>query len=407
MFKEELIKIDNLVLTPQKSYFAKVMILFGMNGLLGLFKLLLYATFLGPSEFGLFSICLLIVTVGGYDSTMGFLEALNRQVPILLGEGKFSRGSYYLSIALGFSTAVSLILGILFYITVSTVSVLERYNSVSIVGVLLVSTVIFNIILSGVRGRSLTVELGSLTLAKTIIAGGVGLAAAPYFGAKGVILAESFSLCLVALYGWRKYLPSVVPTFRKKIFYFPIMAVGLPFLLGNVILNLSQTIDSWFVQANYDNLDYGIYAFSMILFVAGQNFTGVLIQYIQPRALTDFGRSKDHRRLLHDLERISTFLGVFFLVGLIPFYWILNITLERYYPDFSGAMDFAIYIYAGTGMMGCLGVYETYILALKKGKVLMQCYAAALVFITLSCLTAQLQDFGIIAYAIIFCVGRL
>ena len=96
-----------------------------------------------------------------------------------------------------------------------------------------------------------------------------------------------------------------------------------------------------------------------------------------------------------------------FLVGLLPFYYILNLGLEVYYPNYLGVMDFVLYVYAGTCLMGCLGVYESYILALRKGRVLTSFYAMALAVITLFCFIVESQDFGLIGYAIVFCIGRL
>lgn len=403
----ELLRIINLGKSKESTYFTIVVALFGINGILGLARLLLYASVLGPGEYGLFSIGQLLITIGAYLSTLGFIEALNRQIPILLGEKKQSRADYLLSIGLGLSLIISTLIAILFYIVVHTQAGLEAYNTISTVGLLLVATVFFNLILTGVRGKSLTLEAGLLTLIKTVIAGLFGYSLAPYYGAEGVILAEAFALCIIGIYGWRRYLPGVIPVIRKSGYYLPIISIGFPFLVGNVVLNLSQTVDSWFAQWAFEPVIYGQYAFAMIIFVAGQNFTGIIVQYIQPRVFTEYGRTKDHLEVLSKLHRVALLLGLFFLAGAFPFIWMLDYLLEIFYPSYLEVVGFALFIYVGTGAMGILGVYESYVLARSKGKVLMKWYALVLICICTACWTAKINQLGLLEYSMIFCSGRV
>lgn len=388
------------------SYFTLTFIVFGVNGVLGLARLLLYASLLGPSEFGLFSVGQLMITVGAYISTLGFVEALNRQVPILLGERKRHRAHYFLSLGFGFSLLIASVLSVIFYIIVSSGFYLMSYGAIKIVGVLLVSTVFFNLVLAGIRGKTLTLEAGSLILAKTIMASVGSVLLAEDYGVSGVIFSEALALSVFSLYGWRRYLPGVFPIIRKKGHYLSIIAIGLPFLINNIVLNLSQTVDSWFAQWAHSEELYGQYAFAMIIFIAGQNFIGIIVQYIQPRVFTEYGKTKDHSKLLVYLHWVSLVIALLFILGGAPFYFLLEYILNSFYQEYKAVLDFSLFIYAGSGAMGVLGIYESYILARKRGVLLMKYYLFVLVFISLSCWWAALNNFGLVEYSIIFCLGR-
>jgi len=390
-----------------RTYITLVVGVFGLNGALGLVRLLLYAYLLGPAQFGLFSLSQLMVTIGAYLSTLGFVEALNRQVPVFLGERKEKRANYFISLGLGFAVTTSVILSVLFFTIVFYVPVLGKYEPIVLVGSLLIATVTFNVICSGVRGYSLTLEAGVLTLLKTVLAATMGILASRYWGVTGVVLAEASALLLVALYMLRHYLPQVRPIIRQKRFYIPILVIGLPFLLSNIVLNLSQTIDSWYVQSGFPTEVYGQYAFAMIIFIAGQNFTSIIAQYVQPRVFTDFGKTKNHMELLAKLDKISIVVVLIFLVAWYPFSFFLEYGLLAIYPEYTEVQPLALFIYIGTAAMGVLGINESYVLARKKGRSLIVGYSLTLSIILSCCWLAKANELPLVYFAYIFCSGRL
>lgn|GEM_PF-4249061 len=391
----------------RSAYLTVVFTAFGLNGVVGLARLLLYASLLGPAGFGSFSVSQLLVTIGAYLSTLGFIEALNRQVPVLIGERKEKRAEYLLSLGLGFSLSAAALISIFFVVTVFSMTSLQRYESIVLVGALLTSTVFFNIVCSGIRGKSLTLEAGGLTLLKTILAATAGIAVAPVWGVAGIIIAEASALLVVSIYALRRYLPNVSPTIRVKGRYLSIIGIGLPFLVGNIVLNLSMTIDSWFAQSIFEQSLYGQYAFAMIIFIAGQNFTAIIAQYVQPRVLTEFGKTKNHLAILKYLHKVAFVVSLLFVLGWFPFHVALTYALELFYPEYLEVGPLSLYIYIGTGAMGVLGVYESYVLARQKGRMLMFFYSIILSGIFFLCWFAKSNQFELIDYAIIFCAGRV
>ncbi|NOE77957.1 oligosaccharide flippase family protein, partial [Vibrio cholerae] len=353
--------VANKLKASKSAYLAVVFISFGLNGIIGLARLLIYASLLGPSVFGSFSVAQLLVTVGTYLSTLGFIEALNRQIPILIGEKKQRRAEYFLSLGLGFSLSTSLLISVFFAGAVFNIDSLRSYESIALVGALLTSTVLFNVVCSGIRGKSLTLEASVLTLTKTILASIVGVSAGSVWGVIGIIIAEATALTVIALYGLRTYLKNVTPILRSKSYCVTIIGIGFPFLVGNIVLNLSQTIDSWFAQSVFDTNIYGQYAFAMIIFVAGQNFSSIIGQYVQPRVLTEFGKTKDHLAVLDYLHKIAFVVLLFFILGWFPFYIIYNYSLEKFYPKYQEVSQICHFIYLGTSAMGVLSVYESYV----------------------------------------------
>lgn len=402
-----MLNVVKMVRIDRSAYITVVFIVFGLNGMIGLARLLLYASLLGPAAFGMFSISQLLVTVGAYLSTLGFIEALNRQVPVLIGERKEKCAEYLLSLGLGFSLCVALIISLFFVVTVFNFSALQRYESIFVVGVLLVSTVFFNLVCSGIRGKSLTLEAGGLTLLKTVIAAILGIIVAPVWGVPGIIFVEASALFIVSIYALHRYLPNVLPVLRLKGRYKSMIGIGLPFLIGNIVLNLSQTIDSWFAQSVFDQVLYGQYAFAMIIFIAGQNFTSIIAQYVQPRVLTEFGRTKNHLSVLGYLHKVASVVSLLFIIGWFPFDFSLTYALAIFYPEYLEVSRLSLYIYIGTGAMGVLGVYESYVLARQKGKMLMSFYSLIFFVVFLLCWFAKFNQLGLVYYAIIFCIGRV
>jgi len=402
-----LLNIVKRARASRSTYLTVVFTAFGLNGIVGLVRLLLYASLLGPAAFGMFSVSQLLVTIGAYLSTLGFIEALNRQVPVLIGEGKEKRAEYLLSLGLGFSLSAAVCISLFFVVTVFSMTSLQRYDSIVLVGALLTSTVFFNLVCSGIRGKSLTLEAGGLTLLKTIFAAIAGILVAPVWGVTGIIIAEASALLVVSIYALRRYLPNVSPAVRLKGRYISIIGIGLPFLVGNIVLNLSQTIDSWFAQSIFDQILYGQYAFAMIIFIAGQNFTSIIAQYVQPRVLTEFGKTKNHLAVLKYLHKVAFVVSLLFVLGWLPFHIALTYALELFYPEYLLVGQLSLYVYIGTAAMGVLGVYESYVLARQKGKMLMFFYSIILSIIFFLCWFAKSSQFELVDYAIIFCTGRI
>ncbi len=381
-------------------------LLFGVNGLLGVVRMLSYAALLGPEEFGLFSLAQILVTAGIYLSTVGFAEGLTREIPVLRGQGRQPQADQAMSLGLGWSLAFSGLVGAGFLAILFGVPGFHNYRSIAPAAGVLMATVAFNLISAGLRGRSLNLENGYLTLGKTLGTTSLGIAGAASFGVAGALSGEALAVALGSLAGLRRYLPGIGPRPSRHPEALRVARVGFPFLVSNVILNLSQTIDNWFVQWTYGAAALGQYGFAMAFFSVGLNLASIVAQYVQPRVLTEYGRSNDASAAFRQLHLIALGLLGLFLVGALPFFGLLPVVVTRFFPAYEASLDLFPWVYLGTGLMSAVGVYETYLLAERKGRALVGLYTVVLVLVALGCAVSAHQRAPLVAFAIVFAAGR-
>ena len=243
-------------------------------------------------------------------------------------------------------------------------------------------------------------------LSRTIAATVLGLGAASQFGVTGALVGEAVASIVVAALGARRFLPEVRPMVKLDPEASRLLKIGSPFLISNVVLNLSQSIDSWFVQGKFGPTLFGEYSFAMILFSVGINIAAIVTQYVQPRALTEFARTGDRQYLFGYLRRTAMYVGMLFVVGALPFFLLVPWGIDHVYPKYAHAITLLPFVYAGTGIMSVIGLFETYIIAERRGHLMASLYGVTLTLVATGCTLLTIFNGALWQFAAIFCAGR-
>jgi O-antigen/teichoic acid export membrane protein len=388
-------------------YLSAMTLIFGVSGVIGVGRMLGYAAILGPTSFGLFTFAQILITAGIYLSTLGFNEGLIREIPMLLGQGLRAQADKALSLGLGWSLAGGAVIAALFFAAVHVVPMLSRYLPIALAGLAMLSIVACNLVGTGIRGRSLNIEAGYVVLARTTAATVLGLGAAIHFGVTGALVGEAIGSAIVAAIGLHRFIPGTRPKVELDPEASRVLKIGSPFLISNVVLNLSQSIDSWFVQGKFGPTLFGQYSFAMILFSVGLNLAAIVTQYVQPRALTEFGRTGDHRRLFAHLRQVAIYVGLLFVAGALPFFLLVPWGIHHLYPKYTQAIALLPFVYAGTGIMSMIGLFETYIIAERRGPLMASLYGVTLTLVAAGCAVLTMTHAELWQFAAIFCAGRM
>jgi O-antigen/teichoic acid export membrane protein len=368
-------------------------------------KSLVFAFWLDPAAFGLYSLAMLVAAFGNYAATWGLADGLAREVPILLGRRDHARAQIIRSGGITLAALLAAACGVgVMAAGYGLARVRPEYDGVAWAGPVLAATVIFNVVLGDLRARQHTIPYGALLLAKSTLA----LAAARLLptGLTGALTAEVLSLVLAAgaaMAFWRGGLTWVRPRWTDMR---PLFRMGLPFTAGNAVQSLTLTLDRWFVQARFGSVALGRYSLVMLVLSFALVVLNIVQQWATPRILHDFGRTGDRAGVRRAVRRLAGAIGAVLAVAAVPAYAAFVFVIGRWYPEYAGAETLFPLVYLGAAVMA-LGLFDVLFLAAGSGARLLGVHLVTLAVVAAGCLAGSAAGAPMLWYAGVFAAGRL
>ena len=368
-------------------------------------KSLLFAYWLDPGAFGLYSLAMLVAAFGNYAATWGLADGLAREVPILLGRNDHGRAHLIRSAGVTLAALLAVVCGAVVMAGGYAVSrVAEGYAGIAWAGPVLAATVIFNVVLGDLRARQSTIAYGGLLLAKSTIA--IAAARALPITLAGALTAEVLSLlaCAAAAVAfWGGGLRWARPAWQDMR---PLFSMGLPFTAGNAVQSLTLTLDRWFVQARFGSVALGRYSLVMLVLSFGLVALNIVQQWATPRILHDFGRTGDRGAVLRSVLRLASMIGAVLAVAAVPAYLAFAFIVARWYPEYAGVEPLFPLVYLGTALMA-VGLFDVLFLAAGSGTRLFGVHLMTLAIVAAGCLAGSAAGASVMWYAAVFAAGRL
>ena len=369
-------------------------------------KSLLYARVLDPTGFGLYTLAVLVTMLGQYAASFGITDGLFREVPVLRGRGGDAAAVEIRSAGITASYALSVVAGAL--LTAGCLVATRGradLQGLEWAGPMLVGTVTLNVMLLDLRARELSAAYGMFLFLKSAAAAAVAVPLAAAFGAAGVMAGESgVSLACAGLcrLRWGRDLRW---SFGRPGELRRLVRLGLPFTGSNVLQNLAMSADRWAVQLRFGTDTLGRYSFAMLLASLGLVALNVLQQYAHPRLLRGFGQTGDHATVARKARWMAGGVGAVAVLGAAPVIYGFEWFMRAYYPQYEGAEALIPYVYLGTALMA-LSFFDVLFFAHGDGRLLIVSHGTVLAVQGIAYAAAAFFEAPLIAYAVIYAVGR-
>ena len=378
--------------------------MFGVAALAAFAKTFVYAWLLSPAQLGLVTISFLITLVGGGLAVGGIFEGLSREVPLQIGARKNTvptrSGAYSLAAVLSIIVGIVLLLACL-----AVSSQYPEYRVLTWSAPLLVSVVAFNGMLCDLQTREHSVIYATVLGSKNIGTIALAFPLGTMFGAGGVIVAEviaNFGFAAVCLVIWSRDLRWTV---RPTSHGIQMVHTGFPFAVSNFIQNLGMSIDRWAVQFALGTSSLGAYAFAMHFATVGLVLLNMVNLYAGPRALREFGTTRDYERLTRRTGRLALGTVGAFALGAIPFVLLYPMLVDRWLPQYHAAIPLAIWVY-----LGAIGItvsfYDIGFRAIGDSRSLVKIHTISLGVGVLSFLLLSISTASLTSYAAVFALIR-
>lgn len=381
-------------------------LMMAMVALLGFVKLLLLADALGIAGFGGY---VFFITLEAYLMpllTLGLMESVFRQYPILLGRGDYEK-AYKLRNKSLLTIARLLFYQILFVLIFCLLCV--RFGDknyvlwVSVGAVHVIANVFFLWGLREIRSRLKSLEYALAMVLKFILDIVILAVASWDFNIFNYLLAEAIVLLFICVFVFLRI--SSVRVEKEAGLLDGMIKSGFTLFGASTIGTLSVTGDRLILGASLHSSMFSLYAFNGIIFQAGLSLANIIHQYIQPVVMQAYGREGFVDGIYYRLRRL--FLFVLILGCLVsPFLWLISDYLvNRYYKDFHlDPLLFFSFLFAAVLHVG--NFFSLILIAANEIKTLYICQSISATFLLLSFAIGFLYDASLGYFGTVFLISR-
>lgn len=406
-------KLTKIVFSTERLFYLIYTILMIASVLLGILKLGLFAKILVPKEFGEYSFVLSIYIFVMYLGSAGLNEALINIGGLAQGSGNFKKIERLRDIAICYGGLGIMFVGSLFAISVhifihdqSTIDVLSETS------ILALAAFEYNIINSYLRVKQRFVLFSLMLFLKASITLAVGYWLASIYGAKALVLVESFAFFILFLIFGMLVKPNfkfLVRSFANVNLLKKCIRNGLPVLSSMFIRNISMLGDRLLIAATVGWVALAKYNFAMTLYLIGFTLLGFLSNIWGPRWLSEFGKHKNPALLFNNIKKLAQMITILMVMSAVPLFLILPAVIERFYPAYAGS-DFlwtVLFIYMGITILMPTVLFDWVFIALSQEKNLLNMSIVTTLFSIVLMFFVWFFYSNIIAYSLAFLLVRL
>jgi O-antigen/teichoic acid export membrane protein len=381
--------------------------LMALAGAFGFSKGVVYAKVLGSTGLGHYAVAVLIATYAEYVCHLGLYPGLECLLPSLYGAGRAREAEDLRNRMAGFMV---LLMAVLLTGAVTAAVLIGADHSVArsivVLSMLLIgSNMLLAVAVQDVRSQRKTIWLGYVMTAKSILTLTAGALAAWAYGYTGALGAEiSVNLLLFVV------LASLgCENFRFQMDRFdglrPVMRVGVPLVLKNATNHFSMTFDRWCVISVLGVAAFGQYTFAMLLVSAGLALHNAIWIHRGPQAAFAYGRDGDVETFCRSLHRLAGGVLVGFLLGAVPFIYLVDWIVPRYFAEYQDGGRLLPIVYWGACFQ-VIAQYEWVAMALKRTGLLLGISLASTAVTTVLYGVGIAFEWSLAGFAWIFVVGR-
>jgi O-antigen/teichoic acid export membrane protein len=382
-------------------------LMMGGVALLGFVKLLMLADVLGVSSFGLYVFFIALEAYLIPLMTLGLMESVFREYPILLGRGDVEKAyklrNKSLMIILRIMT-FALMAALIFSLFFAAYEEVDFVLWAAIGMLHIIANTLFLWGLREVRSRLKSLEYALAMMLKFILDVAILAVALWDLNVFSYLLLEAVVLMVISVFVFCR-----IPEVRevKEVGLLKGMVKSGFSLFGASSLGtLSITGDRLILGAGLPASNFSIYAFNGIVFQAGLSLASIVYQYIQPVVMHSYGREGSLRGVYCRLE--SLFLW-FFVLGCLAsplIWWASSVLADQYYEDFQlGPVLFFCMYFAAVVHIG--NFFSLILIAAKQIKKLYFCQLVSSVFLVLGLGVGFFGGMSLEYFGMVFLASRL
>lgn len=374
-------------------------------------KWLVFSAVLSPIEFGVYTTLITTTAFLAYFGAFGLNEHIIAGGSAL---GAHDRPRIYqlrdkvLTVGAA-NAAVLIVLGMLFWWGVD----IKRpdYMEFALVGALLVTTVVFNIVDASLRAALRLMPFAFMVFARAALLLVVGYLTVDRFGLSGLLLSE-------VLAGWIAIAYAIfVAGPRSSVSSLKISAaeisrhlrIGSTFLGLQVLRYFSFVVDKWLVGWFLGPLALGLYSFFTITFLALTAFAGIYNAAVTPRIISLFGRNADVEDLYNTTSKQAYFFVGFAAITTPIYVFGAEAIVLRFFSQYATGdlkLCFAL-IYVGSALHVAVHFFDSFFYSLsKQSDMLLTAVLGLLVFVALFTLAGSYSP-AVTSFCAAFLIAKL
>jgi O-antigen/teichoic acid export membrane protein len=363
-FKKIIKNLDYLVLTASTVICALFQFVYSV-----------YAKkYVVPSEFGIYSTCLLLQVYLNY-AQFGVLNSYNRDYPQLLGMGnkediiKLRNTTFSFILIVYVLLAVIVDIIILFIYKGSVLSNHYGFGYLMVPIIVLLDTVTsYEMYTCRMNGRYNYSAL--VNLIKTVISIGLGLLAVKFLNYYGLYVITIIASIVSIVFYWKDGFKGLKLCIDKKILKNSILT-GLPLLINSLIWTVMQSVDKFVILIFLTTEDLGVYTVPLLGFNALVLVPQTISQVFYYKVSELYGATKNKILLIDKCNYFTELTAACTgLVSILAFY-ILPIFVQQFMPNYIAGVKPAQILIIGVAIYSSSMLYGNIFSALKMNKELL------------------------------------
>jgi len=386
-------------------------ILMLISAVLGLVKSIAIAGFAELSDFGLYSLFLLLGVLLGFFYGLGVDIGFIRNGSLLIGKKNYLEARRIHCDAIYSLLIASPIFVFLVYFIGKLLSFYFNFEGIYLfIGLYSISLVINNLMLSYLR---VTSELNLFALL-LLLRGLLSLILAYVFYSElslyGLIASEviTYLLVFVFLFFYFDYHHEVknIELLRGYHNYKTLIKIGFPFSQAYIAHNFTMNADKWIVALSLGSINLAIYSFAMIIFSAISSILNLISQALIPTWLSTLENGNAIRLLF---KRVQLYALSILLLGILcyfPFIFLFKFFIINYYAQYQDSLGIISIIYFAS-IVHLSNLFEVVLIKEDKGRYLFVVNLILLAISLSSCLWLFLNTYDLKYYAYLFLLLRL
>jgi O-antigen/teichoic acid export membrane protein len=258
---------------------------------------MLVARWVGPLNFGIWNA---LQPILAYSKVVfcGVPNAMNREVPVLMGKGKEKEAEEVVTFTFWFLIIISSLAALIFIAISIFFKIPATFNTpIFFAGFLFMAMNIYLFFEFLLKSR---IQFLKMSLQQSIFAFSyplITLSCSYYAGIPGFIIGQSLAFALVSYFIYRM---SAVPIrIALKWRLFPKLAkIGLPLMSAGFLYNLLISVDRWIILGNLGIKSLGEFTLAILLFNIINRVPRIISEQMYPRMAFRYGETGSMRALV-------------------------------------------------------------------------------------------------------------
>lgn len=377
-----------------------------LASVISLMKNIVYAKVLGVSDFGSYTLIILVSSYLMFTISMGVDTGFLRNGSFLLGQNRFKDLNKLKNSTITYVIALFIVVGILVYLIGNIIGFsidINKYAVLKYSGFYGGALLLFNIVITYVRILQKNELFSYFLFCKSFLFLLLGYVSCKYFGIVYTVIIESIIMTILSIIALLKvkYRFSII----DKASLIDMVKVGLPFSMSYIVKNLSMNFDKWTVTITLGVVSLGLYSFPMILLTVVTAIMNIINQAFVPKLIANYGCTNDYNKMIVSVNKIILYLSILAIPSGVLTILFSKYILNLYFPDYIDTVELIPFVVIGV-IFHLLNLYEFILIAIKKGKDLLYAEILLLIIFGIGCVFGYLYEFEIIYYAILFCLNR-